>query len=213
MNGWQKIMKNERNKQANGAVCVCVCEELNFTYSSLESSLPALSLLFNTSTWRMSDLYARTKLQINLLKMIVKAVRCAGVYFQHTPPTCSRSASNSLSLSLSYSVCLFPLLSLARSVCSCSAWLHVSLMQYARIFAQKYWWFGKCALKRQNPLSCSHQDGRLTARQPGSLAAVTCWHLPVTSCQALNILAHEFSQSLRHNSAKHEKRISKTELQ
>lgn len=45
------------------------------------------------------------------------------------------------------------------------------------------------------------------------LAAVTCWHLPVTSCQALNILAHEFSQSLRHNSAKHEKRISKTESQ
>lgn len=117
------------------------------------------------------------------------------------------------SLSVSHSVCLFPLLSLARSVCSCSAWLHVSLMQYARIFAQKYWWFGKCALKRQNPLSCSHQDGRLTARHPGSLAAVTCWHLPVTSCQALNILAHEFSQSLRHNSAKHEKRISKTELQ
>lgn len=116
-------------------------------------------------------------------------------------------------LSLSHSVCLFPLLSLARSVCSCSAWLHVSLMQYARIFAQKYWWFGKCALKRQNPLSCSHQDGRLTARHPGSLAAVTCWHLPVTSCQALNILAHELSQSLRHNSAKHEKRISKTELQ
>lgn len=78
----------------------------------------------------MSDLYARTKLQINLLKMIVKAVRCAGVYFQHPPPTCSRSASLSL--------WFFPLLSLARSVCSCSAWLHVSFMQYAGIFAQKY---------------------------------------------------------------------------
>lgn len=109
-------MKNERNKQANGAVCVCVCEELNFTYSSLKSSLPALSLLFNASTWRMSDLYARTKLQINLLKMIVKAVRCAGVYFQHTPPTCSRSASNSLSLSLTLSVSFLFCLSLALSV-------------------------------------------------------------------------------------------------
>lgn len=94
-------------------LCVCVCEELNFTYSSLKSSLPALSLslLFNASTWRMSDLYARTKLQINLLKMIVKAVRCAGVYFQHPTPA--------LSPSLSLSACLFPLLSLARSVCSC----------------------------------------------------------------------------------------------
>lgn len=113
MNGWQKIMKNERNKQANGAVCVCVCEELNFTYSSLESSLPALSPLFNASTWRMSDLYARTKLQINLLKMIVKAVRCAGVYFQHPPLTCSRSASNSLSLTL----CLSLSSSVSRSLC------------------------------------------------------------------------------------------------
>lgn len=213
MNGWQKIMKNERNKQANGAVCVCVCEELNFTYSSLKSSLPALSL-FTFKCVHMA--YERPLCSHEIADKFIEndcESRCAGVYFQHTPPTCSRSASNSLSLSLSYSVCLFPLLSLARSVCSCSAWLHVSLMQYARIFAQKYWWFGKCALKRQNPLSCSHQDGRLTARQPGSLAAVTCWHLPVTSCQALNILAHEFSQSLRHNSAKHEKRISKTELQ
>lgn len=90
-------MKNERNKQANGAVCVCVCEELNFTYSSLESSLPALSLLFNASNWRMSDLYALTKLQINLLKMIVKAVRCAGV----------QTLCLSLSSSVSRSLCLF----------------------------------------------------------------------------------------------------------
>lgn len=95
---------------------MCVCEELNFTYSSLESSLPALSLLFNTSTWRMSDLYARTKLQINLLKMIVKAV--VRVYISSTrlplapvlPPILSLCLS--LTLSVSFLFCL----SLALSV-------------------------------------------------------------------------------------------------
>lgn len=109
------------------SVCVCVCEELNFTSSSLKSSLVcslSLSILFNASTWRMSDLYARTKLQINLLKMIVKAVRCAGVCFQHTPPSLSLTLSVSflccLSLALSVPValgCMFPSCNMQEFLC------------------------------------------------------------------------------------------------
>lgn len=120
-------------------------------------------------------------------------------------------AFHSLSLSLTLSVSFLCCLSLALSVpvalgcmfpsCNMQEFLRKNIDDLANVH-----WKGKIHWAAAI---------RMAARQPGAwrLAAVTCWHLPVTSCQALNILAHEFSQSFPHNSAKHEKRISKTELQ
>lgn len=186
-------MKNERNenkkkeKCSNGRNWISSTTVESLVYPrSLSLPLPLSHSLFNASTWRMSDLYARTKLQINLLKMIVKAVPCAGVHFE----------------TLSLSLLLSPKL---------SAWLHAAFMQYAGIFAQKYWWFGKCALKRQNPLSCSRSSYQVA--RPASQA----WLLPV-GINLLPVAKHltswlkSYRIATQHN-AKHGKRISKTESQ
>lgn len=168
-------------------MCEWVCEELNFTYDSLKSSLLALST-FQCVHMAYERPLCSHEIADKFIENDCESRALCGCIFpapaSHLLPLCSPP-----SVSLSLPFWLFLLLSLARSVCSCSACLHVSFMQYAGIFAQKYWWFGKCALKRQNPLSCSsHQDGRLTARQaawclaPGCsyLLAFTCYQLPST---------------------------------
>jgi len=100
------------------------------------------------STWRMSDLYAHTrKLEINSLKMIVE--------------------STSACVCVCLYVCVCACLCLYRSV-ACYP------MQYAWIFLQKYWWFGKYVLKSLNLFNSSSSSSYLIS--------VTSYELPVTSC-------------------------------